>query len=397
MLGPCRSRLAQANAFAACALAYWLHIFPHAHREIRRWRDRAQAVPDRRLRDLALATQRGERGNLEGAAAFAVLAPRRRRAAVVRAAIAFQAAYDFVDTLAEQPCADPEAHARRLHLVLLAALDDDGHGGEAAVWLGGEDGGYLDAIAEACRTSLRELPSYPLVRAACLRAARRMVAYQSLTHAGESRRGAMRAWSQRLVAPSSELRWWETAAGAASSLSVFALIAASARPGLRAPQVKELEHTYFPLVGALHVLLDSLVDSAADERSGHHSLVSHYESAAVEAERLAMLARATRAELRSLPLGGRHEAVLVAMVCFYLSGCNPAEAAPGGRAEVVQRAILAQTGPLAGPAMAVLRMRRALAGESLSSDRQARASTLAGAPPRAAASPVASRAAAGGT
>ncbi|MHB8532324.1 MAG: DUF2600 family protein [Solirubrobacteraceae bacterium] len=376
MLGPCRSRLAQANAFAACSLAYWLHVFPHAHREIRRWRRRAEAVPDGRLRELALTTQRSERGNLEGAAAFAVLAPPQRRIAVARAAIAFQAAYDFVDTLAEQPCEDPEGKARRLHLVLLAALDErhtpargprceDPSAGELSrSGLGGADGGYLQAMTAACRASLCMLPSYPLVRAACLRATERMIGYQGLTHAGASRRVAMRSWAQGLLAPAGELSWWESAAGAASSLSVFALIAASARPGLCAQEVDALEHAYFPRVGALHVLLDSLVDKAADERSGHHSLVSHYPSAGARAERLAMLARTARADLRALPGGGRHEALLAAMVCFYLSSCDTTVGRT--RAKVAEQAdarhaILAQTGPLATAAMTVLRLRRALA------------------------------------
>lgn len=365
----------------ACSLAYWLQAFPAARREIRRWRERADAIPDPRLHELALATQCGERGNLEGAAAFAVLAPPRRRAAVARAAIAFQAAYDYVDTLAEQPCSDPEKRARRLHLVLLAALDErrasDGarraapeagsgevHGSKidptgldpgklAPDEAGSADGGYLLAMVERCQAALRELPSYPLVRSACLRATARMVRYQSYTHAAAERREAMDAWASSLVAPASGLRWWESAAGAASSLSVFALIAAAARPGLTAAQAQAVEHAYFPHAGALHVLLDSLLDSDADRLSGHHSLVSHYASAEVEAQRLALLAQDARAGLCALPQGHRHEAVLAAMACFYLAGCTATQ-------QCARRAVLAQLGPVASAAMAVLRLRRAL-------------------------------------
>ncbi|HYM67597.1 MAG TPA: DUF2600 family protein, partial [Patescibacteria group bacterium] len=111
-----------ASAFAGAAGRYWLGVFPHISRELRHWRERAGEIPDPVLRRLALLTQRSERGNLEGAAAFAVLVPRAHRARVVRAVVAFQATYDYVDTLAEQPSADPVANGRQLHLALLTAL-----------------------------------------------------------------------------------------------------------------------------------------------------------------------------------------------------------------------------------------------------------------------------------
>src|ERR1700734_3798639 len=107
MAAPTRSRLAMASVFAGAASRYWLGVFPLLTREMRHWHERARAIPDPVLRRLALITQETEQGNLEGAAAFAVLAPRAHRARVVRAVVAFQAVYDYVDTLAEQPCEDP--------------------------------------------------------------------------------------------------------------------------------------------------------------------------------------------------------------------------------------------------------------------------------------------------
>ena len=118
--------LALASAFAGTASRYWLGVFPLVGRELRHWHERARQIPDPVLRRLALLTQRVERGNLEGAAAYAVLVPRAYRARVVRAVVAFQTTYDYVDTLAEQPSADPVANGRQLHLALLSALDPDG-------------------------------------------------------------------------------------------------------------------------------------------------------------------------------------------------------------------------------------------------------------------------------
>jgi tetraprenyl-beta-curcumene synthase len=274
--------------------------------------------------------------------------------------MAFQAAYDFVDTLAEQPCAEQQANGRRLHLVLLAALDPDrAHLDYYAHSPTGDDGGYLVEMADACRDALRRLPSYAAVRPACLRAARRMVAYQALTHAAApsaGQRPQMRRWAERLASSADELRWWEAAAGAASSLSVFALIAAAAQPRLGARETSCLEHAYFPSVGALHVLLDSLIDSEADLACDHHSLVSHYGSPAETADRLGMLARRAGEAVAALPAAARHEAVLAAMVCFYLS--SPAAAAMPLRP--ARGRVLAESNGLTGAAMTVLRARRAI-------------------------------------
>ena len=356
MLGSCRRRLAVLNVFAACAVTYWLRIFPSARREILRWRGRAQDLPDAQLRALATETQQGERGNLEGAAAFALLAPAPARASVVRAAVAFQTAYDYVDTLAEQPCPDPAANARRVHLVLVSALEErcphptlDYYGCRP----GGDDGGYLLEMVAVCHQALRELPSYHLVRDACLRAARQIVDYQTFAHAREPQRTRMRDWALALQAPSSGLHWWEMAAGGASSMSIFALFAAAAEPELTAEHAHALEHAYSPSIHALHVLLDSFADRELDASTGNHSLVGHYPSAEEAATRLAMLARRSRERLAPLPDAARHDAILAAMACLYLSFPAVWDGAP----DAVRR-ILAETGPFAGPAMAVLRTRR---------------------------------------
>ncbi len=303
-------------------------------------------------------TQAGERGNLEGAAVFALLAPRARRAEVVRAAVAFQALYDFLDTLAELPAEDPVANGRTLHRALLAALDPARrnecylqHSGFTA------DGGYVEELIAACRGALAELPSYDCVAQATAQAAARMVSYQSLNHDSEDgERRALREWAGALTPAGSGLRWWETAAGAASSLGVFALIAAAADPRLSAAEVSASAEAYFPWVGALHVLLDSLVDLNADLRSGDHSLVSHYGGSSQAAERLGRIAGEAAERLEGLARKSEHGLILTAMASFYIArpSAHTPEAAPASAG--VRRAL----GSQARPAVAVLRARSAL-------------------------------------
>ena len=358
-----RERAALALTFTAAAARYWLSVYPHVLREARHWRGRAEAIPDAALRRLALSTQRQERGNLEGAAAFAVLAPRPQRARVVRAVVAFQAIYDYVDTLAEQPSADPAENGRQLHRALLSALDPDtgqpdpGQPDYYVHSLHKEDGGYLGELVDACRRAFGALPSHASITVPAQGAVQRIVAFQGLAHDGEDGHGdAWREfsdWADAQTPQGSGLLWWETAAGAASSLLVFALIAAAAQPSASEEDTSAITRAYFPWIGALHLLLDSLIDQKDDLRSGRYSLVDHYASSRELAVRLkAISAEAMRAS-EALPNGRQHGLILAAMASFYLS--QPQASAPDGapaRAE-----ILATLGERAAPAMCLFRLR----------------------------------------
>ncbi len=410
-----RRRAALAPAFAAAAARYWLSVYPRVLREVRHWRERAGAIPDPGLRRLALETLREERGNLEGAAAFAVLAPCAERARVVRALTAFQAIYDYADTLAEQPSSDPAANGRQLHLALLDALNpferrpgqpvhadpivdrpthpDHAAGAARAArplraepiagidrargadcyyayspWRG--DGGYLSELVAACADALGALPGYAAVAASAHEAAARMVNFQSLTHGDVGRRDSKQAlveWcathtpTPTPTSADGALEWWEIAAGAASSLLVFALIARAAAPNPGAAQVASLERAYFPWVGALHVLLDSLVDRAGDARAGRHSLVDHYPSRAEQAERLGAVAEGAVRAVGMLPNGACHEQILAAMTSFYLA--QPAAFSPADAR--TRTRVLAVLGERATLAMGLFRLREALWGRRL--------------------------------
>ena len=287
---PAERRLALDVSFVGAARRYWLGVFPRVCIERRRRRARALQIPDPLLRATALDAQR-KWGNVEGAAAFAAFVPARHRAAAARAMTCFQAAYNYLDMLGEQPCADPVANGRRLHGALLVALDPDAqHLDYYEHCLEREDGGYLREIVDSCREALAALPSYPALAPAALRAAGRIVEFQSCNTGDRSELGrqgdlmALERWGRAHTPPGEDLRWWETAAAGGSSLGVFALLALAAEPGLERSEaasreaIAAVEDAYFPWVGALHSLLDNLVDVAEDRATGQHSLIGLYSS-----------------------------------------------------------------------------------------------------------------------
>lgn len=346
-----------AAEFAGAAKRYWLGVFPRVCHEVRHWRARASAIPDPVLRRLALENLRGERLNLDGAAAFAAFAPAVRRPAVVRAQVAFQAAYDYVDTLAEQHSPDPVRNADRLHRALLAALDPAlGRVDYYAHHSCRDDAGYLEIIVETCRIALHTLPSFASVAAPARRAAARIVSYQSL-NLGASRGGhrALECWARECKPPDGDLQWWEIAASAGSSLGVFVLIAVAAERSVCAEDAIAIEGAYFPWIGSLHTLLDSLVDRREDVAAGQLSLLDYYASPEEAATRIARLAVESLERTTVLPRGRQHALVLAGMASHYLSTreASQPEALP------TTRGVLAAIGGLAAPTMLVMGARRA--------------------------------------
>jgi tetraprenyl-beta-curcumene synthase len=349
---------ASGQAFCATVARYLASVLPRATRELWRWRRRAAAIPDPVLRRLALDAL-SKRGNIEGAALFAVLAPRGRRGETVRALVAFQTAYNYLDALAEQPSADPVGNGRQLHQALLVALAPAAsHVDCYALNPQREDGGLLAALVETCRTALATLPSHAAVAPGASAAAARIVAFQSLNLT--ERQGGheqLERWARRRTPRHSGLRWWETAAAGGSSLAVHALIALAAHSDVRQWEVEAIQAAYFPWIGALHSLLDSLADVAEDERAGQRNLLSYHGSPEQSALALTILARRAIAAARGLPDGVRHEVILTAMATYYLSS---AEAATP-YARTIADSVAAALGPLVAPALALFKARRAVA------------------------------------
>ncbi len=363
---PAEGRIALAVSFAGAARRYWLGVFPRVCLERRRRRARASRIPDPLLRGTALDAQR-KWGNVEGAAAFAAFVPARHRAAAARAMTCFQAAYNYLDMLGEQPSANPAANGRRLHSALLVALDPDArhldyyeHSRQR------DDGGYLREILDGCRAALATLPSYAALAPEALRAAERIVEFQSCNTGDRSEIGqqgefaALERWARAATPPGEDLRWWETAAAGGSSLCVYALIALAAEPAFERSfdAVTAVKDAYFPWIGALHSLLDNLVDVAEDRTTGQHNLIGLYASPQEAAAHMGRLTERSLGAARGLPDARAHTLLLAAMASFYLS--TPEAATP--EALPLTRAVL---GALDGPAdltMLVFRARLGLRG-----------------------------------
>ncbi|HEY6731820.1 MAG TPA: DUF2600 family protein [Solirubrobacterales bacterium] len=263
----------EVGAAAGALGAYVTTVMPRVRSELRRW---GPLLPEKAA-------------NAEAVSVFATLAPRSARPAVVRAIAALQVAIDLRDTLEEAGESEAKASDRLAHL------------------------------ETAWREEVAGLPSYPAVAELLERAVGRCAEGQRRTHAA-ARQGPdeLRRWAEGLGAPS-EYRWWEVAAGASSSVAAHALISAAADPATSTEVAAQVDAAYHPPIGALTVLLDDLVDLAADRAGGEHSYLAYYGDGDEAAERLGLIADRAEDSIERLPHARRHQAILAGVAAYYLS------------------------------------------------------------------------------
>src|ERR1700691_3803999 len=341
-------------ALLATGITYWLAIAPISRREIRRWKSHAEAIPNPILREYALGKLSNEALNPEAAAFFAILAPRKNRAKLVRLVVTYQVMYDYLDAVNEDPVFSSLHCGLQLHNALIDAVQlrhklDDYY--KSAI---GDDGGYLSVLIITCRELLGALPSRAALTPTLVAAARRCGEAQARNHTvvieGYDQ---LISWSERQSSSSKGYRWWETAAAGISCLAIHALFAAAATPKTTHYEAQSIDTTYFPPICAISALLDSLIDLADDEGTINHSFAAHYATSSHAAERYAVIIASAENQLKGLRYARRHRVILAGIVGYYLA--DPAAQSAFAH-KVTMRAIGAAS-PVIWPILAVMRAR----------------------------------------
>jgi tetraprenyl-beta-curcumene synthase len=293
---------------------------PAVAREARAWRSAALGIPDAPIRRDALSALAGKRGHTDGAALFSILS-RRRNQSLLRLLVAYEIAWDFLDSVNERGAAAGQVNGRQLHLALIEALDP----GEPISdyyrhhpWR--QDGGYLRALVDACRESSTLLPSYGRVRKAAVEEAARAQVLAINHELDPARRdAALRAWAARELPGDCEATWFELTGAASASLTIHALFALAADPACTAREIERVRRAYFPWISAATTMLDSYADQAQDAASGDHSYVAHYHSPELALRRVRQLVERCLREALALEDGERHALIATCMVAMYLT------------------------------------------------------------------------------
>jgi tetraprenyl-beta-curcumene synthase len=293
---------------------------PAVAREVRGWRAMASAVPEAAIRQDALSSLDRKRGHTDGAALFCIL-PRARDPDLLRLLVAYEILWDFLDSVNEHGAGEGQANGRQLHLALIDALNPDAPLSDYYrhhPWR--DDGGYLNALVRSCQASCRRLPSYETVRSLLAQEAWRAQVLAINHELDPIRRDSdLRKWARAALPAGDDARWYELSGAASASLTVHALLALAAKPGLGASEITRVRRAYFPWISAATTMLDSYVDQAEDAANGDHSYLAHYPAAELAVQRIGVLLRRSMAEASVLPSGERHVLIVACMVAMYLS------------------------------------------------------------------------------
>jgi tetraprenyl-beta-curcumene synthase len=324
-------------------------------RELEPWRRRATAIPDAAIRTDALSALAHKRTHADGAALFWIL-PRRRKPHLLRLLVDYQIAWDFLDEVSERGAFAGEANGRSLYTALIDALDVGGAVSEYYrfhPW--SDDGGYLTALVEACRTGCERLPAYAEVRPMLRRETTRALVLGVNHERNPAGRDArLRGWAEREYASHGEATWFELTSAASASLTVHAILALAAEPRCEWGEVEGAYSAYFPWISALGTMLDSYVDRAEDVAEGNHSYIDHYPAADAGLRRVGELVGRSAREARGLRNGYRHAVIVACMVAMYLS--KDSARAPAMR--VGTRGLAREAGSLPVLLLPLLRMWR---------------------------------------
>ena len=295
-------------------------VLPAVAAELDRWERRIERIPNPELQRQARASITTKRFHCEGGSVFAALLPE-RAPTIVRLIVALQTISDYLDNLCDRSVSLDEADFRQLHLAMLDAVDDRGPSHDYyRLHPNRDDGGYLHALVGECQACVAQLPSYPVVRERVQRLVGLYTDLQVYKHGPLDRREpALTAWFHDRGAPWRDLYWWEFAAACGSTLAMFALFAAAARPDLTPAEAERLERAYFPWICGLHILLDYLIDQAEDAAGGDLNLVCYYPCSDERRRRLVRFVQQARARARELPEREFHEAIVQGLPGLYLS------------------------------------------------------------------------------
>lgn len=336
------------TALLLANVRYWPNVAPLVRSELRAWGQPARQISDRRLRALAAEKLSDEGFNAEVAATLATQSSRPLRPTVVRAIVALELLFDYLDGRTELELRDPIEDGLRLFKAFTHPLAP----GPLTSELEPEpDRAYLEALGARAHENLFALPSAHIVAPFALAAAERCAQAQTRLHAtSTSGDRELQRWAREQAAGSG-LAWREYLAGSASSvLAVHALIAAAADPFTTARDAQLIDRAYLA-IGSVITILDSLVDQRSDTARGEHGFIRLFADERELGERLHTLIAEALERAREAPRANHHVMTLAGSVAFYTTH----QGARDPRVRRLSAAVRSDLSPTIWPAVAVMR------------------------------------------
>jgi tetraprenyl-beta-curcumene synthase len=297
-----------------------LQVRPDVHRYLGEWKRRAENIPDAELRRQALMSIETKAFHCEGGAIYALLAGARYDEAI-RFIIAYQTISDYLDNLCDRSTSLNPEDFRALHESMPHALTPGGP--EAHYYrLHKEqnDGGYLSDLVKTCRDILGALPAYPHIASALHELADYYCDLQVHKHVrADERVLRLKAWFDSHKDHLPEMRWYEFAACAGSTLGIFCIVAHAFQENCSTALVRKIKDAYFPWVQGLHILLDYLIDQEEDRTGGDLNFCSYYPNHEEMTKRLTHFYKQANLSISLLPNAKFHQMINRGLLGMYLA------------------------------------------------------------------------------
>ena len=297
-----------------------LRALPITEAELDDWVKRAAAIPDPELRRQAESSLAAKRFHCQGGSVFATWEPHRQKD-LIDFIVAFQTISDYLDNLCDRTESRSELDFRSLHRSMIDAVSPGSviDGDYYRYHPRGDDGGYLLDLVSKCRETVERFPNYAGAAARVRRLVGLYIDLQVYKHIEvDERTPKLTAWFDLYRDEFPDLRWWEFAAAAGSTLGVFALVAEAAR-ARPIEDADRLMAAYFPWICGLHILLDYFIDQNEDRREGDLNFVSYYANRLEALERMRWMIENARAHADRLNDTYFHHTVIEGLLGLYLS------------------------------------------------------------------------------
>ncbi|MBO0960307.1 tetraprenyl-beta-curcumene synthase family protein [Neobacillus sp. MM2021_6] len=295
-------------------------ILPAVHQELAYWRSRAEKIPNLELRNQALASIEHKTFHCEGGAILALTAGVDYKKAV-KFIVAYQTISDYLDNLCDRSTSlDPDDFAA-LHKSMTDALVL--HADQRNYYrlrTDQDDAGYLQDLSETCRSVLREIKHYPLIKDYLLELCQYYCDLQIHKHvAKEQRVPRLEKWFHHYQEELPEMEWYEFSACSGSTLGIFCLISYAMRDDFRASDADNIRKGYFPYIQGLHILLDYFIDQEEDIAGGDLNFCSFYKSEETLFQRLKHFLTEADKHTEFLPHKNFHQLINRGLLGIYLS------------------------------------------------------------------------------
>lgn len=295
-------------------------VFPIVHQELAYWKNRAEQIPNPELKKQALASIENKTFHCEGGAILALMAKDQIRK-TVKFIVAYQTISDYLDNLCDRSTSlDPDDFSA-LHESMSDALSIDAvQKNYYRLREDQDDDNYLNDLSETCRSVLRDIKHYHLIKGYMLELCQYYCDLQIHKHVVlEERVPRLKKWFNDFQKQLPDLEWYEFSACSGSTLGIFCLASYAMREDFQEKDAFHIRNGYFPYIQGLHILLDYLIDQEEDRMGGDLNFCFYYESHEKLFKRLKHFVMEADRHTEHLPHKKFHQLINRGLLGVYLS------------------------------------------------------------------------------